>query len=592
MKIIGISLGSNSSACVVSAENGVEFAVSEERLINEKNTKNFPINALDKCFKFIKQNEPTQEKYLIMVSFYETVGERTIKYIKDWTFEDIVEGNMYETFKNYVSRKTNISKDKLDFKRVEHHEAHRLPAIYMSGFDLDNTIAITCDGFGDGLSGTIFDCSTHEILARMELQHSLALIYQFVTGVMGFKEHQDEGKITGLAAYGSPLYVDNFMQELVCYNVNTNSFVSHYAQPNAIQTYNDCKIPYNKNIHAFNLFLNLKKATRDLVFRLKMRGAKDEDIAASVQSYIELLMIVWIKQNVSSLNEGKEKNLVLSGGIFCNVKLVFKLQECFNCKSIYVFPATGDEGTCVGAAIKGLIMAEGILALNLRKFAKNDLYLGKYVHVGGNLSDDFPPVLTKGGNNYLVYNIKNEWEVDVARQIAKYLKDYMVVCIARGNLEFGGRALGNHSILCKATSKETNSWLNSKLNRTEFMPYAPIVLDKFADDLFYNIEGLEKALRYMCTDVLIKPEFKKYKAVYHIDNTARPQVLHREDNSFLYDILYRYYEETDEKALINTSFNMHGMPMVSDDETAVETFVQSGLDVLVLENIMLVKHKK
>lgn len=580
--IIGISLGNNTSACVV-CPSGVKFAISEERLINEKNTKNFPINATKECIDYVRFNG--QEDFQIYISSYEVINKRLLKYmgnVKDSSGTK----DIYGIIKSYISESCGVLYSKISLTRVEHHEAHRLPALYMSGFlnKPHKTIAITYDGFGDGLCATVMDCQNMEMLSRKRIGNSLGLVYQFVTGALGYKEHQHEGKLTGLAGFGEPTEINAF-KDILAFNNLTGEF------RNSVNTneHHDVDIDaFNYNIEGFGDFLRLKKAVYGLVENLLNKGTSKEDIASSLQNYVEQEFVDWIKE-VLLLNYRKPSltgfNLVLSGGVFANVKLNNRILKAFKPTNMFVLPAMGDEGTCIGAAIKGCIEINGKQNMDIIAWGKDDLYLGK-TRI---LDEDY--VVDICDREKLFLEVKNPIsDKNTIYTLTNALRENKIICLSMGASEFGPRALGHNSILYDATKFETNSWLNDRLNRTEFMPFAPIVLDVFADDLFYNVDSVRKSLKYMTVALDCKQEFiDNYKAACHIDNTARPQVLSRVDNTFLYDLMINYFNKTGKKALINTSFNLHNFPIVFDEKIAIDSFVKADLDILVLDKYLIKK---
>lgn len=582
--VIGISLGYNTSACVVSPTEGIKLAISEERLTGEKNTKKFPINALRECVRAASISKKSK-KLFIGISSYEVINDRTMKYIDDTRNLKAHHDDFFSFLKEYIRVECGISKGtEIIIRRTEHHEAHMLPALYMSGFLLDEntkTVSVTYDGFGDGVCATIVDHSTNEIIGREYIENSLGLVYQYVTGALGFKEHQHEGKITGLAAFGEPKYLDVFEDFFIGYDEESKSFVPNYLSK-GMQT--DVDVEINRNIHGFKNMLRLKERVYSFVNHLiKNIHATKEDIAATVQEYTERLIAHWVA-DVLEENWIIRPNIVLSGGVFSNVKLNYRVKHIASANKLFVLPPMGDEGTAIGAAIALIKDELGSRKLNLEAFAKDKLYLGstepreKLKHK--EISD----------KKYKVTDLDNFADEEVLDMVSKYLAHKRVVCISRGYSEFGPRALGNHSILYDAGEKETNDSLNKKLNRTEFMPFAPITIDKFTDDLFINTDGLEKTLKYMTIAVPVTEEFKEnYKAAYHVDFTARPQVLSKEDNPVVYSIIEGYHRRSGKKALINTSFNLHNSPIIFDEHVAYESFVKADLDVLLLKDKLIVK---
>lgn len=591
--VLGISLGYNTSVAVVNAKEGIKLAISEERLNGVKNTKDFPINALMECAKVMEM--PKKGELLVGISSYEVINDRTMRYFNEdaksmrQQFPDF-----WSFLKEYLREILKVPKTvEIKIHRVEHHEAHNYPALYMSGYLLDKelkTISITYDGFGDGVCATIVDHSTNEILAREYIENSLGLVYQYVTGALGFKEHQHEGKITGLAAFGTPKYKEVFEDFFIGYDYESNSFIPNYLMRGMAT--NDFDVELNRNIHGFKNMLRLKERVYSFIQHLKENAkASDADIAATVQSYTEDLISTWIYRTLQE-NKIHNCNMVLSGGVFSNVKLNYAVKTMCNPENLFILPPMGDEGTSIGSAIGSIIWESGERKINKEVFAQDKLYLGM-VEPKNELNDH---VIDK--KKYRVYRIgqnqkvrtSDDSQLSLSGLIGSYLAANKIVCISRGYSEFGPRALGNHSILYNADKKETNDSLNERLNRTEFMPFAPITINRFSEDLFKNTKGLEKTLKYMTISVPVTKEFEEgYKAAYHVDLTARPQVLHIGDNPIIYSAIEVYYNLSKKKALINTSFNLHNAPIIFDDVTAYESFVKADLDVLVLRDKLIVK---
>jgi carbamoyltransferase len=577
-KYVGISLGNNTSAAVVSPQ-GIEFAISEERLNGEKNTKKFPINALKQAIGKLGLKDGSTDTVQIGISSYEVINDRTMKYMDDKKGLRAQFDDFYSFLKEYIHQECGLPEEvSVALKRVEHHTAHMLPAVHMSGFLFEDgkTISVTYDGFGDGTCATIVDHSTGETLFRKPMSLSLGLVYQFVTGALGFKEHQHEGKITGLAAYGQPLYVDMFRNNIINYHSESNAFFSNYMHNFNVPTDPTDDIEYNKNIWNFDYLLTMKDNVYFLVKYLTGLGATREDIAASVQKYTEDLITEWIN-DVLDLNEVGDCNIVLSGGLFANVKVNYQVKMESECKRLFVLPPMGDEGTAIGAALAIMPAQE-----YTPKLAEDKLYLGT-------IKPDHLPGSDIDHDKYRVFNLMGDRDPLLQSLIPRMLADKRIVCMSRGHSEFGPRALGNHSILFDASEKETNDSLNKRLSRNEFMPFAPITLDMFMEDLFENIGGLYKTLKYMTIAVPVKEEFLSYKAAYHVDQTARPQMLTMGDNYILYNIIKKYSQLTGRKALINTSFNLHNSPIIFSEKVAYESFTKADLDVLVLNDKIIVK---
>lgn len=540
---LGMSLGFNSSACVYSDERGLLAAVSQERLNGEKNTKELPLEAAVKCCEIAGINFIDK----IAISHYENITDR---YFERYGKEYNLAASAWENKILSYLIANDIRVIDVNIIRVEHHIAHAYSTFAFYENVKFGDYLITSDGFGDGISARIREYGNRDI-ANLKLENSTALIYQFVTGALGYKEHQHEGKITGLAAFGKPKYLTEFE------NININDYSL---------TEEEIKQAEDSAIIDFDKFLLLKKAVYGLVKTLLDNGAEPKDIAATIQEFAEIHTIEWIKANVH--NTGR--NCYLAGGLFANVKINQRIKDTGIFKNVYVCPAMGDEGTAVGAAIA---VSE---AVHSPKISPNKC---------GTIADELEIGAMPGHNV-----TKIESDEELANAIASRLADNKIVCLVKGEMEFGPRALCHRSILYNCDTKETNTWLNDKLGRTEFMPFAPVTREEVADDLFLNLDGGRDSAKYMtmtfdCTDEFIQ----NYPAACHIDNTARPQIVSKNEDPFIWSVLDIYQNITGKKALINTSFNLHNNPIIESAEVAINSWLTSDTDVLVIGNTLIEK---
>ena len=187
-------------------------------------------------------------------------------------------------------------------------------------------------------------------------------------------------------------------------------------------------------------------------------------------------------------------------------------------------------------------------------------------------------------------NLKFSREINIEEKLAELLSEGKTVARFDGRMEYGPRALGNRSILCQSTDKTVNDWLNKRLKRTEFMPFAPVTLFEFKDACYINVDGAERAAKFMTIAVDCTEWMKQVSpGVVHVDGTARPQLIKEEDNPGYYKILKEYHKITGIPSLINTSFNMHEEPIVCTPEEAIRTFIAAKLDYLAI-NKFLVKN--
>lgn len=540
---LGMSFSHNSSACVVSSERGVLAAISQERLNGEKNTKELPFDAALKCCEL----SGVYSFEAITVSHYENIS---VSYLQKYGIKYNLCGiNWRDMISNYFSE---ISFK--DILHVHHQWAHAFATAAFYDNPKLGDYFITSDGFGDGYSGIIYKFGDNEASVGLPLRASVGLVYQFVTGALGFTELKHEGKITGLAAFGQPKYLREF------YSLEVES-------RKVVLTDNEELMANDSNIIDFADYLKLKKATYSLVENLKAAGATREDIAATVQEYAEQCVCKWIYENV----DNKGKNCYLSGGLFANVKINQRVKELGIFENVYVCPAMGDEGNAIGAvyAILDDFPETKISPNQCGTIANERLIVGE-------------------SDKYSCRRIADDEKL--AETIADMLSENKIVCLVKGKMEFGPRALCHRSILYNCDSKETNTWLNDKLGRTEFMPFAPVCREEDADDLFLELDGGRDSAKYMTMTFDCTPEFiEDYPAACHIDNTARPQIVSQDEDPFIWSVLSYYQLFTGKKALINTSFNLHNNPIIESTEVAVKSWITSGTDVLVIGNTVLEK---
>lgn len=582
----GLSFGFNSSACVVSNKRGVLAAISQERLNGEKNTKQIPIDALLTCCKIAGVNHLERIAY----SHYQDLTMKEIKKYVGKEYEEYAYNVPdIDSFFEGIMDKHRIKVDIKRLYRVNHHTAHMLSGMGVYGMH-NNYVAVTSDGFGDGISGRIFAKYNDEqtILSEVSLKNSIALVYQFVTGALGYKMHQHEGKITGLAAFGQAKYVQDFYG--IYYNVESGNGIEFPGNPSSL-TEEDIEMIENSTIQDFKDFLELKHEIFDLVEELKKDGATDADIAASVQEFAEVVTTLWINNKL--LPWLKNHDLVgklpcyIAGGLFANVKLNQRIKDMGIFKEVLVSPAMGDEGTAVGSAIK-LILSSNKYEDNLTDLAVSSMdkvCVGTKILKEGymKLVDEFEKANTDKVSARVM--ISNE---ELISDIVDSLAHKKIVCLCQGQMEFGPRALCHRSILYDCTDASVNDWLNKQLSRTEFMPFAPVCLEDDATDLFKSIYGGYKSAQFMTMTFDCKEEFVlNYPAACHIDKTARPQLVTERTDEMMYKILTKYKAITKKKVLINTSFNLHNYPIIEDIKVAMESWLTSNTDVLVLGNIII-----
>ena len=425
---------------------------------------------------------------------------------------------------------------------VDHHTAHAYSAYLTSGFE--DAVAVTADNMGDGFSSKVFHCrgGRCEYLYGSSARHSPGQFYGEIAQLLGF-HNLNAGKVTGLAAHGEPGAAYPIMERLFALNADQTGFV-----------------------------------TPDLLWRSKKRGPyktlssmKPADVAAAAQRRLEDVMVDYVQRAVRETGVG---SVVMAGGTFANVVVNQRVLQLPEVERVFIHPAMTDQGISMGAGLAHLAESEsGPRPVNRRL---ESVFLGP-----GYDEEAMGQALEAAG-------VRFERPNDIAQAAAQALAAHKVVARYDGRLEYGPRALGNRSILYPTDDRSVNDWLNARLNRTEFMPFAPVTLADHATECYRGLEGGELAARYMTITFEVTDAVRERSpGVVHLDGTARPQILHEEDNPGYFAILKHYHGLTGTPTVINTSFNMHGEPIVCTPGDALRAFQASRLDRMVLGPFMV-----
>lgn len=429
---------------------------------------------------------------------------------------------------------------------VNHHEAHALPTLFFT--DWNDALLYTADGVGDNVSYSIrtfrngkLECHFGDdrwLLKRGPARSSLAWTYGCATEACGFKRLRHEGKLTGLAAFGKPELAPQIARG---FWIGRDDMVNAEFQ-------NDVAI-------------------QKFIFNV-CRGHPKEVIAASIQQVTEDLMLAslraWLKRSGS-------RRVGLSGGLFANVRLNRLLAEQSDIDEIFIFPPMSDGGLPIGLGLAFLLRRDGLDRWLKQRYRLDTLYLGRdYGKEIDEVLTDADDVCALPGNS-----------ADVATQM---LLAGQVGAAFIGRMEFGPRALGARSILARPDDASINDKLNKRLERSEFMPFAPYVLEEDAEKVF-EIGNLNRyAARFMTITCAVRPEWqRRIAAVVHVDGTARPQIVRHRDNPLYADILARFRAATGLPVLVNTSFNVHEEPIVNRPSECLQALRERRVDFIVTE---------
>jgi carbamoyltransferase len=530
------------------------FSAAEERFTRIKHQSGFPFH----CLNYIEKNlnipidsidvilcgnkyHPLPRilwhKFPTFEHPFLGISQKISLVYQDWICQSRLMKKVIESFNVYqLKRKFHKA-----ISLTDHHTAHAYSAYMTSGFS--SALVVTADNYGDGYAATVSNASngTCTYLYGSTASHSPGQFYGELAQLLGFHPLM-AGKMTGLAARGNPEKAYSIISTLFSLTEDKKDFV----------------LP-GLTFKSFNNATFKKLSTFSAV-----------DIAAAAQKRFEDVIIEYIR---NAIKISGQRNIALAGGIFGNVLLNQKIAELNEVERIWIHPGMSDQGISLGVGLKYL--AE---EYNLKPFILNNIYFGP------EYSDE--SILSALQKTELEYS----HDTKIERTIARLLAQGKVVARFNGKMEYGPRALGNRSILYQTTDPSVNDWLNQKLQRSEFMPFAPVTLANKAEKCYHNIDRCFYAAQFMTISVQCTEWMKeKSPGVVHVDGSARPQVLHKEHNPSYYEILNEYEQITGIPSLINTSFNLHGEPIVNTPEDAIRSFRVAELDYLAIGNY-LVKH--
>ena len=578
MYILGINAyHPDSSACIIN--DGVLItAIEEERITRIKHWAGFPILSIKHCLKeaniklsdvdYISINRDPKvnlfKKFLhilrYMPSLYLILDRLKFK-------------KKYETLNKIL--KKDFSEDKFKGKiiNIEHHEAHLSSAFNVSPFK--ESCIISVDAFGD-FSSTAWGYGLNnniKIENKIFFPHSLGAFYSSITQFLGFNNYGDEYKVMGLAPYGKPTLVDKLEKILILkedgtFKLNLDYYVFHKSFHNYDFENGELKIG--------NLYSN--KMCEILG---KPRGKNDEinqfhkDLAHSTQALYEKAFFNLLNKIYKIY---KIENICIAGGCGMNSVANGKIKKFTPFKKVYIQPAAGDAGGALGAAYT-----------TWHKILKKEKkFTMKHASWGNSYTNDqISLVIDKEKNRLENQSCEvSYFEKDniLTEKIAKEISNGKVVGWFHGKMEWGPRALGNRSILADPRRLDMQEILNIKIKRREsFRPFAPSIMRDHVSDWFET----DDEVPFMMKVFQIKKDKRKIiPAVTHVDGSGRLQTVYKETNKRYYNLINNFYEITNVPLVLNTSFN-ENEPIICKPEEAIDCFLRTKMDVLVLENFII-----
>lgn len=430
---------------------------------------------------------------------------------------------------------------------VDHHAAHAASAAICSG--LPEALVLTLDGVGDGLSGSIWTWNGADLspLAGLPARTSLGIFFEHVTNLLNMRELEDEGKVMALANFAYPIPdAENPMMEII--GVEGLEIVSRYGS------------------------LEMFRALKAILWR-----HPSEQFAYMAQRVLEKSAVALAGE---ALKRTGLKRMAVAGGIFSNIKMNMRLAGLPGLERIFVFPHMGDGGLAIGAALAVNRALHGGSACRLP-----DLYLGpSYTNerILESVGSEIPPLSSATGP------FRIHRPDDRAAQAARLILDGEIILWFQGRMEIGPRSLGHRSILARPDDRRIKDRLNLLLKkRVWYQPFCPSMLVEDAPALL-ETEGQEiRDNRFMTMGFRVRPErLALMEGVINVDNTCRPQFVGDEAPQYR-ALLLRLKEALGFGVVLNTSFNLHGEPMVCTPGEAVEMLRRTGIRYLFMEDWLI-----
>jgi len=565
------------SACLVTGGE-IVAAVEEERFTRnkwgEESSDRIPVNSI----RFVLDNsgQKLSEIDILAVgwdpsNFFQKGAElRSYSPYKPSTIGELkridhLARKNINNARKYIADKTNYRKRQLrnDIRKqidihlesnfrgkiifVPHHRSHAASAYYCSGFD--NQVTITADGGGEH-DCTVLWSPEMERIKEFTRHNSIGHMYSSGAEYLGYTKpsgSRHAGKVMGLAPYGNYREEYNEIFDRLV-DVNDGSYDTSEFVESDVETLESL---FGER-HTFPD--EFEQRHKDFAFHLQK---KTEEIL------IELVEHLTDRTGVH--------NLSVAGGVFMNCKMNKKILECDCVDDLFIQPASHDAGVAIGAALEAYNSETG----RTPKTELTDVYLGPRYD-----AEYITNILDR-------LKIPSREVKDVPHRTAELLADGKLVGWYQGRMEFGPRALGNRSILASPRTKEALYQVNKNVKyRESWRPFAPSLLYEAREEYLEN--GVESPFMIM-TDSIKEQKHDEVPAIVHVDGTARPQTVRKEQNPKYYDLLENFGDITGTPVLLNTSFNVSGEPIVKSPKQAIEDFYTTGLDVLVLGDRIITK---
>jgi carbamoyltransferase len=597
MNILGISAFFHDSAAALIRDGQVTAAAQEERFSRRKHDDRYPERAVDYC---LRQGGISPSELDAAVFF-----ERPLL-----KFERLLETHIGVAPRGFEPLRRALplwARQKLQLPAhlrrqlgpefsgklyfTQHHESHAASAFFPSPFE--EAAILTLDAVGEWATASIGvgEGNRIEITHEMRFPHSLGMLYSAFTYYTGFKVNSGEYKLMGLAPYGRPIYADTILSEIADLQDDGSLWLD-------MSYFDYCHGLRMTSERFHDLFGGPPREPESMITQ------KEMDLAASVQAVTEEAVLR--SARFAHRTSGKS-NLVLAGGVALNCVANGRLLREGPFEQVWVQPAAGDAGGALGAALQ---VWHGVLG-NPRTPQPGDSQKGSFLGPRFE-SRDIELYLDAVGARYQ----RHAEEADLVDRVAGLLDESKVIGWFHGRMEYGPRALGGRSIIGDPRSPEMQAVMNLKIKfRESFRPFAPCVLREHVHEVFetspeedspymlfvapvhedWRVELDEDDQRRMQDPDLrtrVSVARSRIPAITHVDYSARIQTVDEERHGRYYRLMKRFHELTGCPVIVNTSFNIRGEPIVCTPEDAFKCFMATDMDVLVLEDLVLMKSEQ
>ena len=582
MNILGINAYHGNASAALVCDGKLVAAVEEERFNRVKYAAGFPAAAIRYCLKEAGITLADLDHVAVPRNPYARLGTKLFYALRMPSFarERAKVLTKFTGIPTALGRAfdSDPAKIKSKFHRVEHHQAHLASAFFVSPFE--QAALLSADGLGDFASsmwglGTGNHMRIHGAIA---FPHSLGLYYSAVTQYLGFLKFGDEYKVMGLAAYGQPAYLEAFRDILLFssnggdfgFKLGLDYFTHHKTGPEMSWAESD-QTPILGKMFSDNLPRHLSAPARQPDEPLEQRH---RNMASTLQARLEEVYLGMLKKLAAKTGA---KAVCLAGGVAFNCVANGKIFDATSFDQIYVHPAAGDAGLAVGAAY---YVWHQILG-QPRSFTMNHAYWGPSYSPEEVCAAVQSSSVSQGG-----YTIAELQEEELLRRTAAIIAEGKILGWYQGRAEWGPRALGNRSIVADPRRPEMKEILNRRIKHREiFRPFAPSILAEKTGEWFEKSHPSP----FMSLAYSVLPEKRDaIPAPTHVDGTGRLQTVTREANPRFYALISEFERQTGVPVVLNTSFN-DNEPIVCRPEEALDCFLRTQMDALVLGNMLIIR---